>query len=160
MSDILKSQFNHMQNIPKSQEEWRQWIVADKPSLTRQLAVWLYHAQSLQGLPSEWDRCELRAEGVAILLRNSTNDVLERCFVIATVQIELEAQRKGLFKAFLKECWRVNPWHRLVIEDVSNPHLTGFLQKINASKLSDFYPTTFEVHRTLLSRFSCEPLKV
>ena len=143
---------------PQSQSEWRGWLASEKPCLTQQLELWLMLAQSPNGQSGQWANCELREKGATVLVRSGTNCVHGSCLVVATVQIEPEAQRKGLFKAFLASCWQLNPWHRLVIEDVANPNLRSFLLRAGAYVFCDFYPTTFEVPRASLAQFSAGPL--
>ncbi len=147
-----------MTRHPQSQSEWRDWLVSEKPSLTKQLELWLRLAQSPNGQTGQWANCELREEGVVVLVRSGTNCVPSPCLVVATIQVKPEAQGKGLFKAFLARCWHLNPWPRLVIEDVANPNLRSFLLRVGAYVFCDFYPTTFEVPRSSLAQFSAEPL--
>lgn len=147
-----------MPEHPQSQLEWRGWLASAKPCLTQQLELWLRLAQSPSGRTSQWTSCELREEGVTVLVRSATNCVQGSCLALATIQVEPEAQGKGLFKALLATCWQLNPWPHLVVEDVENPNLRSFLVRIGACVFCDFYPTTFDIPRACLAHFPAGPL--
>lgn len=143
-----------MKAVPGSQSEWRSWIEEARPSLAEQMGVWL----ALPGSSYLHKQCELSEGGASVLLRNSTNGVEGFCLVIATVRLEPEAHRKGWFKALLHLCLTINPWPRLIIEDVENPHLREFLERIGGVRLSDFYPSTFEIPRSSILLLGGESL--
>ena len=50
------------------------------------------------------NKCEMRAEGISLLMRCQTNDIHELCLVIATVRLDASLQSKGWFKSFLNYC--------------------------------------------------------
>jgi hypothetical protein len=60
------------------------------------------------------------------------------CLDLATIEIEESLQRQGLFKLILTIFHKNNPFPMLLIENVINPHLYGYLIKQpNVKILSD-----------------------
>jgi len=132
----------------QSKEDWLKWILDKRPSIQTQLNAWLRLVQTLEpGRQNNWSSHQLNEEDAAVLMRNGTNDVSGRCLVIASVRLPPPFQRRGWFKAFLSECCRENPWPQLVIEDVENPHLRGFLERLNCRVLNSRYSTTYVVNQ-------------
>lgn len=143
----------------RTQQDWKLWLERDAPSVRTQLLLWLTLAQSADTSQTTWRDCEMREKGIAVLVRDRTNDYSEQCLTIATVQLPENIQRKGWFKSFLTECCKANPWPLLVIEDVKNPHLRSFLEKMNCKALSDFYRTTYVVDQRAVLTLDAGPLK-
>jgi hypothetical protein len=138
--------------------EWTQWIASAQPTLPEQIDRWLKLLSSGDASTKHWATCQMENDGVVVLLRNQTNCVAGYCMTLATIRIEPDTQRKGLFKALLAHLWSVNPWPTLVVEDVGNAHLVAFLQRIGAQVLNASYKTTYVVPRESLSCFAVGPL--
>jgi hypothetical protein len=138
----------------KAQMHWREWQSSAEHSLATQIARWLEIVHSGEEYGKFLTSCDMREEGIQLLLRSTTNCVLGPCMTVATIQIEAEAQRAGLFKDLLAYLWKVNPWPMLVMEDVENPNLRAFLQRIGAKVLNESYKTTYVVPRESIARFA------
>ena len=77
----------------------------EKSSIQSQMTKWLELAQaeySKNNKVRNNDRCEMRADGITLLMRCQTNDVEGLCLVIATIYLDERLQSKGWFKSFLK----------------------------------------------------------
>jgi hypothetical protein len=145
--------------IPSSQSEWRSWLASSSPPLALQIKTWLILAQAAGNKIKEWDRCQLQEGGITVLIRDHTNGVTGQCFVIATVCVEHEARRKGIFKSILNECIQANPWPRLIIEDIENPLLLKFINSIGGKEFNKQYPNTREIYSESIKYFDARPLQ-
>ncbi|MFG6429113.1 hypothetical protein [Roseateles sp. LYH14W] len=138
--------------------QWREWRTSTTHTLAAQISRWLEIVQSGGEQARYLSSCDMHEEWVRLLLRSGTNGVQGPCMTVATVQIEPEAQRAGLFKDLLAHLWKVNPWPMLVVEDVTNPSLQAFLERIGAQVLSERYATTYAVPSDSIYRFSARHL--
>lgn len=142
----------------QTSEDWRHWLARDHPTIRDQLHEWLALNQESRLGQDTFDNCEIRESEIAVLLRSRTNCVADKCFVIAAIRLPEQVQHKGWFKSFLTECCKVNPWSKLIIEDVDNPNLRNFLESLNSVVLNDFFKTTYVVPKANVLRLNAEPL--
>jgi hypothetical protein len=159
LSSNVRRHMNDIVSHGKAQMRWRMWRTSGSHTLRAQISRWLEIVQSGDEDARYLGSCDMQEEGVQVLLRFGTNCVQGRCMTVATVRIDSEAQRAGLFKDLLAHLWTANPWPILVVEDVDNPNLKAFLERIGAHVLNDRYKTTYVVPRESVSRFSFGPLR-
>lgn len=100
------------------------------------------------------DRCEMNAKGISLLMRCQTNHIDELCLVIATVRLDPSLQSQGWFKSFLSYCIDVNPWEKLVIEDVDNLRLREFCKNSGFKPVSHFFHTSFIVNHNIIKKIN------
>jgi hypothetical protein len=115
-------------------------------TIQQQMENWLISAIKefkLNNNVKTHDRCEMRSEGITLLMRCQTNHIDELCLVIAAVRLEKSLQSQGWLKSFLSYCIEINPWKLLVIEDVDNLRLREFCKKSGFKPVSDFFSTSF-----------------
>ena len=142
-----------------TQLDWLKWLADERPTIQTQFEKWLILAQSATVNTTIWDRCQLSESGITVLLRDRTNCINESCLTIASVQLPDHMQRKGWFKSFLTLCCIKNPWTQIVIEDVNNQHLRGFLERINCVTLNKHFKTTYIVNKNALFAMKATPLR-
>lgn len=142
----------------RTERDWRLWLATDRPTIHCQLLTWLAIAKSPAPNLAEWHSCEMHEDEIAVLVRDRTNGVTGRCLTVATVRLPEHMQSRGWFKSFLTDCCEQNPWPSLVIEDVENARLRGFLERLNCEVLNDFYRTTYVVNRAAVLELNAGPL--
>ncbi len=142
----------------RTEIDWRIWQETAHPTIHNQLHVWLNLAKLSGPTLPTWRTCEMRERDIGVLVRDRTNGIPERCLAIATVQLPQQIQHNGWFKSFLTECVKANPWASLVIEDVENQHLRGFLQKLNCAVLSEFHTSSYVVNSATVLKLEAGPL--
>lgn len=132
----------------------------DKSSIQSQMTKWLKLVQaeySENNTVRNNDRCEMRADGITLLMRCQTNDVEGLCLVIATVYLDERLQSQGWFKSFLKYCVAINPWEKFAIEDVDNLRLRKYCIDIGFKPVSNFFATSFIIDQDIVSKIEANP---
>lgn len=95
----------------------------------------------------------IRTNELTVLLRSNTQGIDEKCLVIATITIEEKWRSKGLFKSFIKYLSEVNPWDRIIIEDIENTQLLAYFKK-NFNPVNKNYETSFIINSNDLEKLS------
>ncbi|HAX5018271.1 TPA: hypothetical protein JZE36_004002 [Escherichia coli] len=140
--------------------EYLKWLIAESPSMTQQLMVWLQRAKCYTpGMKEHRDGVQIEENGIIVGLRQRTNLYNGDCLTIHVVQLPEKIQNKGWFKFFLKLCCESNPWIDVIIEDVKNPYFLAFCQKHKFKVLADFYPDTYIVNSEEIMALEILPLK-
>ena len=99
------------------------------------------------GRANQFDRCQMEIPSVTLLMRCRTNGISGLCLVIGTIRLDESMQNQGWFKSFIKYCCEINPWDKVVIEDVENKYLLIFCQKHKFDEVSKRYQTSFIVNQ-------------
>lgn len=136
--------------------DWTKWVLSEKPSIKKQIKRWLKSVKKEYGEASVVrcnDRCQMEVDGIKLLMRCYTNDVDGLCLVIASVYLDRSLQNQGWFKSFLQHCIHINPWDKLVIEDVENSHLLAFCIESGFYRVSERYSTSFVVAADMVGEF-------
>jgi hypothetical protein len=131
----------------------------ENASIESQMEKWLQLVQNEYNknhTVRNYDRCEMRADGITLLMRCQTNDIEGLCLVIATVCLEERLQSQGWFKSFLKYCIAINPWESVAIEDVNNLRLREYCIGMGFKSISDFFPTSYILHLDAVNRIEAK----
>jgi hypothetical protein len=101
---------------------------------------------------------QMEEREIKILMASQTNDYPGRCIAIRTVCLPEEIQGKGWFKSFITLCCKINPWQDVIVEDVKNPILLSFLQRMQCEIVSQSYNTTYIINKTNIDKLKASPL--
>lgn len=132
----------------------------EKSSIESQMEKWLKSVQdeySKNKTVRKYDRCEMSADGITLLMRCQTNDVEGLCLVIGTVRLEKSLQSQGWFKSFLKYCVAINPWGKVAIEDVENLRLREYCTSMGFKPISNFFATSFIIDNDAVNSIEVKP---
>ena len=102
------------------------------------------------------NRCNMSSNGISLLMRCQTEGVDELCLVIATIRLDNSLQSKGWSKSFLNYCININPWDKLVIEDVDNLRFRDFCKNSSFTPVSNFFSTSFIVNQAFIKNLKVE----
>jgi len=100
------------------------------------------------------NRCNMNVKGISLLIRCQTEGVEEQCLVIGSVSLSDSMQSQGWFKSFLNYCIDINPWEKLVIEDVNNLRLREFCRNSGFKPVSNFFSTSFIVDQNFIKNLN------
>jgi len=126
------------------ESQMKQWLIATQDEYNKNRYVRIY------------DRCEMKSEGLSLLMRCQTNDVDGLCLVIATVRLNEMLQSKGWFKSFLKFCVAINPWEKIAIEDVDNLRLREYCIRMGFEPVSEFFANSYIIDIDAVNRLEAK----